>query len=183
MMLRSALLLATLAAPLMPLQAQHHQAHCSDFVERHCGARAPDACFAADGDWQAVPEACVGDVQTMVEMAREAREQARDEAALDADGLVDTLDRRYARSYGGVLRQGPSTSRPRLASLAEGEKIRLLAPDAMWEGYRWYRVMTTHGEGYHWGGLFCSEGPEPLDGVLTACGSEHEATLFGSAAE
>jgi len=81
-----------------------------------------------------------------------------------------------------VLRAGPGTGERKLASVAEGERIRLLdRTGVVTDDYRWYRVMTVHGEGYHWGGIFCSDGPEPLAGVLTVCGSAHEASLFGNA--
>jgi hypothetical protein len=177
-------LLVALAAPgaALQAQAQSQEDRCNAFVSQHCGKRAVGECFAGDADWQAVPQACVGDVQTMIEMAREAKAQEQEDAALDRPGLVDRLDQAYGRSYGGVLRKGPGTSHPKLASVAPGERIRLLENTGVdFDGHAWFRVNTAHGEGYHWGGIFCSDGDAPRPGVLTVCGSEHEASLFGEA--
>jgi hypothetical protein len=176
LLLAAASLLLTASA----LRAEALEDRCNALVDSQCGTRAVGECFADDAAWQALPEDCIGHVQTTIENAREAGEQARIEAALDRPGLVDRLGATYGRSYGGVLRAGPGIGEHKLASVAEGERIRLLErTEVVTDDYRWYRVMTAHGEGYQWGGIFCSDDPEALPGVLTVCGSEHEARLFG----
>jgi hypothetical protein len=166
------------------VRSQDHEARCNGAVAKHCGETPIGECFSDDKAWEAVPEDCIGDIQTAIEGEREAREQQAQDAALDPPGLSDLMNKTYGRSYGGLLRAGPGMQHPKRASVAEGERIRVLEKSAeTLEGYTWYRVMTSHGEGFQWGGLFCTDGPDPLEGVLTVCGSEHEASYFGTAAD
>ena len=166
------------------VSAQDQEARCNAEVAKLCGQRSIGECFSDDKAWQAVSEDCVGDIQTAIEGEREWREQQAEEAALDRPGSSDLMNKTFGRSYGGLLRAGPGMQHPKLASVAEGERIRILEKTSeQLDDYTWFRVMTSHGEGFQWGGLFCSDGPEPLEGVLTVCGSEHEASLFGNAGE
>jgi hypothetical protein len=114
--------------------------------------------------WAKVYNECVGDVQTMIEMDREA---AMEQSGPSAPDLVGT----YAEtgySYGGVLRTGPGMNYRRAGSLVEGDWVEIIAATGDWfNGYQWYYVNTPLGEGYHWGGIFCTE--LALEGVLTTC--------------
>jgi len=172
------------AALWLPVSAaaQGHDADCLDLAARLCGETPVGQCFAADEAlWQRVPDRCSGDLQTMIEMEREAGEQNAEDAALLAADVRDFQGGRLGNTYGGQLRSGPGTSHTRVAGLAEGERIRILENTGQWfDDYLWYRVQTRHGEGYLWGGLFCADGGgEQPEGVLTTCGSTHEAQLFG----
>lgn len=106
--------------------------------------------------WPAVPNECVGDLQTMVEMEREADSETN---AFGVSGF----------SYGGILREGPGVEFRRMGSLVEGEFIEVLDETGIWwDGYQWFRVSTPIGTGFHWGGIFCTEGAS-VAGALDVC--------------
>lgn len=115
------------------------------------------ACMENYDLWPAVPNECVGDLQTMIEMEREFQQQRQ-------------TDRITGYSYGGVLRSGPGTQYSRLAGLLESDWLEVLEDTGIWfDGYRWFRVNTSVGAGYHWGGIFCVAGSGSLDGVFSRC--------------
>ena len=135
-------------------QAQGLQDVCLQQVEDLCGNGSVSQCFADESMWDLTNEECQGDIQTLIEMDNEA----------NASQSVNS-----GMSYGGVLRSGPGANYRRLAGLVEGDDIEIVEATGEWSGgYQWYVVNTRHGEGYHWGGIFCSQ--EALEGVLTTCG-------------
>jgi hypothetical protein len=129
--------------------------YCLAQIAEVCGPFEIGACFSNDGAWAELDDECVGDAQTLIENAREAEEQ--DVGALDS-----------GMSYGGVLRSGPGMNYRRIGSLSEGDWIEVLEATDEWMGdYQWFYVNSPLGEGYHWGGIFCTR--DELDGVLTTC--------------
>ncbi len=111
-----------------------------------------------------LPANCVGDIQPMVEMAREAQaEQDKAFEQVPDDALT-------GMSYGGVLRSGPSMDHRRVASLREGDHLEILEDTGVWfNDYKWFFVSTPQGTGYHWGGIFCVDRITQLDGVFSKC--------------
>lgn len=71
------------------------------------------------------------------------------------------------QSLGGIVRGAPSQSAPKVASLAEGAPVTIIARDISWDGYDWFKVSFGGQTGYQWGGIMCSR--HPLKGVLRQC--------------
>jgi hypothetical protein len=71
------------------------------------------------------------------------------------------------QSLGGIVRSRPSQSAPKIASLAEGAPMTIVARDVNWDGYDWFKVSFGNQTGYQWGGIMCSR--HPLSGVLRQC--------------
>lgn len=57
-----------------PVRAQSDL--CYEFAEQICKGEDLGPCFEAEENWQLLPEQCVGDIQTQIEMNREFNEQA-----------------------------------------------------------------------------------------------------------
>lgn len=167
--------------------AQGHAPHCMDAVDNICGDTPVGRCFSSDRMWAQVPDRCLGDIQTMIEMEREASEQAQvDSEGIDSQDVKDLEGNLYGYSYGGRLRSAPDAQSAALGSLREGEAIRILENTGVWfDGYIWYRVLTRQGEGYHWGGIFCANIGESLEGVLARCNGPRleDAVIAGAAGE
>jgi len=72
MRLSSFLLAASVLTAPMALRAEAPEDHCNALVDARCGAREVGECFADGAAWQALPEECIGPVQTRIENAREA---------------------------------------------------------------------------------------------------------------
>ena len=156
-------LVAVMGVALMTneAQAQDLQSWCEVEARRMCGDTASNRpladCMGQNDLWSIVPNECVGDLQTMIEMDREFHEQ------MNGSGPA-------AWSYGGILREGPGTSFRRMGSLVEGEYIQVLDETGVWwNGYQWFRVSTSIGTGFHWGGIFCTESDVYVDGAFGAC--------------
>ena len=71
------------------------------------------------------------------------------------------------QSLGGIVRSAPSQSAAKIASLAEGAPLTIVARDVKWDGYDWFKVTFDGRTGYQWGGIMCSR--HQLDGVLRQC--------------
>ncbi len=151
--------------------AQGHDERCSAKVGELCGAVSASECFSDESKWERLPEECTGDVQTMIEMEREAGEAGEGEpGGIDRQDVRDLEGNVYGMSYGGRLRASPDMDSAMVAGLAEGERLRILENTGVeFDGYIWYRVLTPQGEGFHWGGIFCSDTEESLPGVLSRC--------------
>lgn len=161
-------LLAVLAiawtATVPAAHAQELNSICLQQVEDLCGKVLLTQCFQDQSMWSHVYDECVGEVQMLVEMDREARTEQHDPSSVNVDGQYADA----GHSYGGVLRTGPGMGYRRAGSLQDGDWIDVITPTGDWfDGYQWYYVNTHLGEGYHWGGIFCTE--YPLEGVLTTC--------------
>lgn len=63
-----------------------------------------------------------------------------------------------ARSWGGVVRDGPGMQYRRLGSLSEGEPVHILENSGvMMNGYPWFRIRYRRNRyGYQWGGIMCA---------------------------
>jgi hypothetical protein len=144
-------------------QAQELQSLCLQQVEDLCGSGSVSQCFADESMWDLVYNECTGDIQTLVEMDREANAEQGSTSSNGGSYRADT-----GFSYGGVLRSGPGSNYRRLASLVDGDDVEIIGPTGEWsDGYQWYQVNSRFGAGFHWGGIFCSQ--EALEGVLTTC--------------
>lgn len=150
------LLLMTCGAA--PAFAQGYDADCLDAVKSLCGDTPLGTCFEPEVAWTRIPAKCEGDVQSMIE-------DERDALASDAPAATDLP----AISYGGILRSGPGMEFKKKASLREGQPLEVLEATGTWMGdYQWFKVRSSSGTGFTWGGIFCSEGGKP-EGVLSSC--------------
>ena len=142
--------------------AQGYEPKCMAQVEKLCRGGDVSECFQDDKMWRKLDEACHGDVQTMIEMEREAGAQGGASAGDDAAIFV-------GYSYGGVLREGPGMEFRKIASLREGDRVEVLENTGIsFDDYLWFRVRTKKGTGFHWGGIFCHEGGA-VEGVFSKC--------------
>lgn len=163
---RLAVAAAALAvAGAAPAQAQDEEL-CGMIAAAICGNDNLAPCFQHQGNWAYVPPICEGFVQMSIEMEREAMQSA---VGGGTTAWRDTGASPAGTSYGGVLREGPGTGFRRFGSLVEGDWLDVLEPTGVWsDGYQWYRVDSPVGVGFHWGGIFCTQGVV-LEGVLGAC--------------
>jgi hypothetical protein len=83
------------------------------------------------------------------------------EAALAGDFPVE------AQSLGGIVRALPAQSAARVASLAEGTPVVIMARAEEMDGYSWFKIGFQGRVGYQWGGIMCSR--NPLNGILKQC--------------
>ncbi|MBC7282298.1 SH3 domain-containing protein [Hoeflea sp.] len=120
------------------------------------------SCMSRPGMMDIIGPECVGDVQMMLEMDREAR--------ADQGGQDTQDDTMRGLSYGGVLREGPGMEYAKIASMQEGDPIDILEDSGVWfDGYKWYYIQTFRGSGYHWGGIFCVDAATQIEGILDKC--------------
>lgn len=72
-----------------------------------------------------------------------------------------------AGTWGGVVRSGPGQTYEKVASLAEGEEVVLMAPGVPVtpNDFPWFKIAFGDGQknGYMWGGILCSTGSERPD--------------------
>jgi uncharacterized protein YecT (DUF1311 family) len=135
---------------------------CLDNVSKICGDKDASDCFAIESNWKLVKPECEGDVQTLVEMASEANEQALKEGA----------------SLGGKIRSGPGIEYAQTGSLSEGDLVSLEEnTGVMMNGYPWFKIIQYDNSsgaeivsGYQWGGILCSF--NIVSGVFNQCPSE-----------
>ena len=75
-----------------------------------------------------------------------------------------------AGSWGGIVRNGPSQTNARVASLREGERVSLLFNTGiMWNDYPWFLIRFRDGQlGFMWGGILCSRGAQ-VQGTYQTC--------------
>ena len=152
------LLISCAGITISSAQAQELQSVCLQQVEDLCGQGSVSQCFADESLWDFTNEECHGDIQTLIEMDREANAESGFDLSGGGSGF----------SYGGVLRNGPGSDYDKLGSLVDGDDIEIIEAVGEWsDGYQWYLVNSQIGEGFHWGGIFCSQ--EPLEGVLATC--------------
>jgi len=142
---------------------------CALRVREVCGDAALGKCFNDNSKWGDVGSECEGAVQTLIENEREAREQ---NAAPEIDTGTNTLSavNQFGFSYGGQLRKGPGMEFGKLASILKGDQVEVIEDTGVWfDGYKWFKVRTPRGTGYHWGGIFCITGDSAVDGVFDNC--------------
>lgn len=134
---------------------------CAKVATRLCGAKALGDCFQDDSMWGKAGFDCEGAIQTLIENEVDAAQAEKD--AVPAVG-------RAGMSYGGVLRKAPSMTSPKVTSLKIGDKLEVVEdPDIWMDDYKWFKVRTAKGTGYHWGGIFCIPGDKLPGGVFDAC--------------
>jgi len=135
--------------------------YCSQRAREICGDNQTIGdCFQDQAMWTNLGSACTGAVQTMIEGEREATQQDNNYSAVNL----------YGTSYGGVLRSGPGQEFSKVASVHEGDSVEVLQdPDVWMDGYKWFKVRTPQGVGYHWGGIFCIQSDTAPAGVFSNC--------------
>jgi hypothetical protein len=152
------------------VSAQGLDQFCLDTVDYLCGGAMVGACFQVDSNWDDLPQECIGDVQTLIEMEREALEQGTaqlDYGTIDgSDGMVPDVV--LGLSLGGQLRAGPGQQYSIVATLGEGDYIGVIEyTDVYFQNYPWFYVDSPYGAGYHWGGIICTY--EYIEGVYETC--------------
>ena len=102
-------------------------------------------------------------MQTIIENEREAMQQQDNNF-----NLVNL----YGQSYGGALREGPSADYAQIGTIYAGDSVEILEdPNVWYDGYKWLKVRTPQGVGYHWGGRICSPHNVTPTGVFSSiCG-------------
>ncbi|NDW03478.1 SH3 domain-containing protein [Jiella pacifica] len=173
--------LAIAAGSVGPAAAQGFPPACQDLVEKLCGRVSVGRCFQDESLWASVSSQCSGDIQTMIEMEREALEQQAEDRNTRPRGNENPAHRQTAGqsreiqrglSYGGILRAGPGMDYAKLGSLQPDDDINILEDTGVWfNDYKWFKVDSPIGVGYHWGGIFCTEGRAP-EGVLSSCAQD-----------
>lgn len=153
-------LLAIASAFIGSADASAQDEYCSQHAREICGDNQTiSQCFDDQRMWNSLDSECTGAVQTIIEGEREATQD-------DNDSAVNL----YGQSYGGVLRSGPGQEFSRVASLREGDSIEIIGdPDVWMDGYKWFKVRTPQGVGYHWGGIFCIQSDTAPAGVFSNC--------------
>jgi len=150
-------------------EAQFSDEVCAQRVSDLCGAVAIGKCFDDPSMWDAIVTDCHGAVQTLIENEREANEQS---AAPEIDTGTNTVSAvgQYGFFYGGQLRMGPGMEFAKQASVLKGDQVEVLEDTGVvFDGYKWFKVRTPRGTGYHWGGIFCITGDNAVDGVFDNC--------------
>lgn len=138
--------------------------YCNQQARQICGDNQTiSQCFDDQDMWSNLDPQCAGTVQTIIENEREATQQQNSDSNYSAVNL-------YGQSYGGVLRSGPGQEFSKVASVREGDSVEVLEDPNVWmDGYKWFKVRTPQGVGYHWGGIFCIPSDTPPRGVFSNC--------------
>lgn len=159
----SALLMATAFSTASLAQVSDR---CMQQAEEACGGEPVVECMGRPDMMLRVDQICEGDFQAMIEMAREAQEEAFEQNANRAS-QDDTIT---GVSYGGVLRSGPGMEYGKVASMQEGDPVDIVEDTGIWfNDYKWYKVSTHRGQGYHWGGIFCVNLDTQVEGIFGRC--------------
>jgi hypothetical protein len=160
----SGMLLAVTSAFICGSGAHAQDEYCSQRAREICGDNQTiSQCFDDQRMWNSLDADCTASVQTIIENEREAMQQQRQDNNYSAVDL-------YGQSYGGVLRSGPGQEFSKVASVREGDSVEILEDPEVWfDGYKWFKVRTPQGVGYHWGGIFCIPSDAPPAGVFSNC--------------
>lgn len=84
----SALATLVLAAILASAPARPQSDLCYETAAQICGDEDLGSCFEAEENWQLLPDSCVGDIQTQIEMDREFNAEQSGNPADDNDELI-----------------------------------------------------------------------------------------------
>jgi len=166
----SSLLLGATAA-----RAQSNFELCDAQINAMCGNRSITECFRPSSSWQSIDSRCLNDVEMLIENERAAglgqnNDRPRKNGGQDQAQSANSAVSMAGMSYGGVLRVGPGMEHPKLASVLEGDQVEVLEDTGVWfNDYKWFRVTTPAGEGYHWGGIFCVHATRAPEGVFGVC--------------
>lgn len=158
--LSAILLLAAASAFAGGVGARAQDEYCSQHAREICGDNQTiSQCFDDQRMWSSLDPDCTGAVQTIIEGEREATQSENDSAV-----------NLYGQSYGGVLRSGPGQEFSKVASLREGDSVEIIGdPNVWWNDYKWFKVRTDRGIGYHWGGILCVPSDTPPAGIYSNC--------------
>ena len=143
---------------------------CAQRVSDLCGDKSIGKCFEDQSMWTYIVTDCHAAVQTLIENEREAREQNNNSDEQDTGSNMLSAVNLFGFSYGGQLRKGPGMEFAKQASILKGDQVEVLEDTGVWsDGYKWFKVRTPRGTGYHWGGIFCITGDQPAEGVFDNC--------------
>ncbi len=86
-----------------------------------------------------------------------------------------------AGSWGGKVRSGPGMHYKKVASLRNGDPVRVLKrTNEYMNGYPWYRISFRGGrKGYQWGGIMCAY-DHPIDGLHQTCDIDRRHNASGN---
>lgn len=168
------------ATALMLLSAAaHHAAQAEEFTDDICAQRVADLCgntpvgkcFEDQSMWTYIVSDCHGAVQTLIENEREAQQQNDTQPQeQDYGSNMPSAVNQFGFSYGGQLRMGPGMEFAKQASIEKGDQVEVIEDTGVWmDGYKWFKVRTPRGTGYHWGGIFCITGDQLPEGVFDNC--------------
>ncbi|MEM1129915.1 MAG: lysozyme inhibitor LprI family protein [Pseudomonadota bacterium] len=130
------------------------------------GGTAHDAAIQAQKDWLATRDACGADASCLTTAYSR---RIADLSSQITTPVSDVTFPHPARSWGGVLRDGPGLSHARIGSLAAGTEVSLLEnTGVMMNDYPWFRVGYSGGSAYQWGGILCAVG-SPVPGAYQTC--------------
>lgn len=158
----SGMLLAVASAFVVGSAAYAQDEYCNQHAQEICGGNQTiSQCFEDQAMWRNLDPSCTATVQTIIENEREAMQQQD-----NSYSLVNL----YGQSYGGALREGPSANYAQVGTIHEGESVEILEdPNVWYDGYKWLKVRTPQGVGYHWGGRICIPSDTAPSGVFSSC--------------
>lgn len=140
--------------------AQDLKNSCRDEAQAMCGKSdiSLAECMEKFDLWPKVPNECVGELQTMIEMEREVEREQSGTFIL------------YGYSHGGALLDGPGLEHREVGTLLDSDWLEIVEDTDIWsDGYKWFRVETPIGAGFHWGGTICTESDGAVEGVRGTC--------------
>ncbi|MEL6288023.1 MAG: SH3 domain-containing protein [Pseudomonadota bacterium] len=71
-------------------------------------------------------------------------------------------------SLGGNVRDVPGLDGRRVATLREGDRVRIIeGTGERYQGYEWFRIRFNGGAGYQWGGILCAD--RRVTGIFEVC--------------
>ncbi|MEP0943851.1 MAG: lysozyme inhibitor LprI family protein [Rhizobiaceae bacterium] len=162
----SGILLAWTGGLTAVASAQGTDEKCLRNVKDICGDEPANLCFSNQTNWDYTLPECEGDIQTMIEMAREA--------GAGMDSLIP------AASWGGKLRSGAGTEFSQVGSLKEGEPVSLVEnTGVIFNGFPWFKILYQNpangqmNEAYQWGGILCAF--SDVEGVYQRCPADWPA--------
>jgi hypothetical protein len=159
----SGMLLAVASAVFVCGSAAYAQdEYCNQHAQEICGGNQTiSQCFEDQAMWRNLDPSCTATVQTIIENEHEAMQQQD-----NSYSLVNL----YGQSYGGALREGPSANYAQVGTIHERDSVEILEdPNVWYDGYKWLKVRTPQGVGYHWGGRICIPSDTAPSGVFSNC--------------
>lgn len=159
----SSMLLALASAFICGSAAYAQDEYCNQHAQEICGGNQTiSQCFDDPAMWRNLDPSCTGTVQTIIENEREATQQQQQDSNVSLVNL-------YGQSYGGALREGPSANYAQIGTIYEGDSVEILEDPNVWfDGYKWLKVSTPQGVGYHWGGRICIPHNVTPNGVFSS---------------
>lgn len=119
----------------------------------------------------------LSDEQTATPVAPQPTPPAPTSSATEQEGIKpnasgDSMDFPIvARSWGGIVREGPGGNTKKISSINEGDQITLMGvAEGLDNGFPWFKIAygSAPEMGFMWGGIICAIGAERSD-VFKTC--------------